>query len=71
MLGLDQVVEWARAWQDSCKEEGVVRVFDDRGKWWTSNLNKEWSNRSFSSVVGRVADLKSAYKQLPLHPAHQ
>eukprot|EP00973_Karenia_brevis_P094669 12423604-Karenia_brevis.AAC.1 len=37
---------------------------------WQDAVKKDKSLETLNSAVGRVADLKSAYKQLPLHPGH-
>eukprot|EP00973_Karenia_brevis_P070426 9790048-Karenia_brevis.AAC.1 len=70
MLGLDQVVEWSRAWQDAAKEGGVLRTLDEVGRAEESKVDKGWGENGFVELVGRVTDLKAAYKQLPLHPAN-
>ena len=33
-------------------------------------MSDEWGADAWSNIQGRVADLKSAYKQLAIHPAH-
>lgn len=70
MLGLDQVVGWSRAWSSSWKPSGIVETTDTAGHKYWSPVSKEWSAESWSSLEGRVADLKSAYKQLAICPAH-
>eukprot|EP00973_Karenia_brevis_P070458 9794954-Karenia_brevis.AAC.1 len=69
-MSLDQVVEWSRAWQDAVKKDNSLETLNSARKIHGSNLHREWGDIGFSDLVGRVADLKSAYKQLPLHPGH-
>ena len=70
MLGLDQVVGWSRAWASSLKQAGIVEATDTAGHKYWSPMSREWSADSWSTLEGRVADLKSAYKQLAICPAH-
>ena len=70
MLGLDQVVSWARAWTGSVQESGEISVKDSGGKQHKRWLHPEWRDGEFTNLVGRVTDLKNAYKQLAVHPAH-
>ena len=37
---------------------------------WSCPLHEDWAFEEWRDLVGRVADLKSAYKQLPRHPRH-
>ena len=70
MKGVDQVVAWARAWLHAADEDRKVEILDAAGKTWRGALHKDWSLEAWKDLVGRVADLKSAFKQLPRHPAH-
>ena len=70
MKGLDQVVAWSRAHVDSVGENRQVRVRTSSGKELVGVLHKEWDLGEWTKLHGRVADLKSAYKQLAVHPAH-
>ena len=40
------------------------------GESWECALHDGWTIQEWSQLVGRVTDFKSAYKQLPRHPAH-
>ena len=70
LKSLDTVVAYARAWLEATDDSGQVRVHDTAGKVWTAWLEESWG-RDWSNLVGRVADLKGAYKQLPRHSAHR
>jgi hypothetical protein len=70
MKGLDQIVAWARAWVDSRSADGRVVFTDTASKTSSTTLHNEWGEDGWTSVLGRVADLKKAYKQLPSSPAH-
>jgi len=70
LKGVDQIVAWSRAWIEAVALDGSVRLVDTAGKVWQGSLHKSWTQQSWKHLVGRVADLKSAYKQLPRHPAH-
>ena len=70
MLGLDQVVSWTRAWAGSEGTAREISLKDSGGKVYRTWVHPEWGTGGFSDLVGRVADLKSAYKQLAIHPAH-
>ena len=59
---------WARAIKEGEKKDRCFRCRDTSGKVWECDLHEGWKD-GWSDLVGRVADLKSAYKQLPVHPA--
>ena len=69
---IDQVVAWARIWYDCLKERDgrlCISITDTSGKVWFTYLHEDWTADTWLAVLGRVADLKSAYKQMPRHPA--
>jgi len=70
LKGVEQVAAWARAWLGAVGDDRSVQFTDTSGRQWSGTLHAEWSIRTWRKIVGRVADLKSAYKQLPRHPAH-
>jgi len=70
MKGVDDVVTIAKARLESASDDGGFSVQDDGGVWWNGQMHAEWMPGEWCTIVGRVADLKSAYKQLPIHPAH-
>ena len=70
LKSLDTVVAVSRAWLESKVDDDNVVFHDTSGKRWQSNLSKDWSGESFTDPMGRVADLKGAYQQLPAHSAH-
>jgi hypothetical protein len=69
MKGLDSVVNIAKARIESVRD-GSFALQDTSGEWWCCNLHKDWTQDQWVDLAGRVADLKSAYKQLATHPAH-
>ena len=71
LKSLDTVVAVSRALLESPSDDGSVIVHDTAGRQWRASLSEEWSRESFTDLVGRVADLKGAYKQLACHPAHR
>lgn len=70
MKSIDQIISWSRAWLESANEEREVEIWDTAGRDWRTKLHDEWSLEEWRELRGRVADLKSAYKQLASHPAH-
>ena len=70
MKGLDDVVAISKARLESFSDDKYFALEDDEGGWWEGEIHEEWSKDDWSDLVGRVADLKSAYKQLPSSPAH-
>ena len=68
MKNLDQVVAYARAWADAVGSDRELMIRDTSGKVWRGRLHDEWSLEEWTKLVGRVADLKNAYKQLPRNP---
>ena len=70
MLGIDQVVSWSRAWAGSGASDEYLTLKDSGGKAYHPYVHPEWVEGEVANLVGRVADLKSAYKQLAIHPAH-
>ena len=70
LKGLDHVVVWARARLQAVDDDGWFYLEDEEGGVWQGWLHHSWTLQQWRSVVGRVADLKSAYKQVPAHPAH-
>ena len=71
LKSLDTVVAVSRALLESPSDDGSVVIHDTSGRQWRANLSEEWSKESFTDLVGRVADLKGAYKQLACHSAHR
>ena len=41
------------------------------GRKWRAKRDASWTDQSWLDLVGRVTDLKGAYKQLPRHVAHR
>ena len=70
MKGLDDVVAVTKARLESFSDDRFFALEDDDGNWWEGEIHEEWSKDDWSDLVGRVADLKSAYKQLAVSPAH-
>ena len=75
LKSLDTVVALSRAWLESIEDgrdgECQVKFTDTAGKVWRTELSPEWRRDDFIDLVGRVADLKGAYKQLACCPAHK
>jgi len=73
LKSLDSVVGHARAWISSRGSDDTVTVTDTSGREWSAALHDEWKDEadSWQQVLGRITDLKSAYRQLPCHPAHR
>ena len=69
MLGVDHVVSWSRAWLEAEVGEGSIEVNTSGGEVWSGKMHSSWKDGEWSDLVGRVADLKSAYKQLAVHPS--
>ena len=67
MRGVDQVVAWSRAWAHSISGDKVVFT-EIGGAKHEFVLHKDWTKSSWLDLVGRVADLKKAYKQLAASP---
>jgi hypothetical protein len=70
MLGVDHIVSWARAWITSVDDSGWFQICDDLGGVWSGRLHSSWTLDSWRDLMGRVTDLKNAYKQVAAHPAH-
>ena len=70
MLGVDHVVAWSRAWISAATNEGDFSITDHQDIKWSGRLHHSWSVSEWRSLRGRVADLKNAYKQLAVCPAH-
>ncbi len=68
MLGVDHVVSWSKAWVLGHRTPGKFQVTDNTGVCWECYRNVGWRHGD-GRLVGRVADLANAYKQLPVHPA--
>ena len=68
LLSVDDVVARARLWGELTANKGGA-VLDTSGKRSTLVIHPSW-NLTDLELKGRLVDLKSAYKQLPLHPAH-
>ena len=67
MLNLDHVVGWAKAWSGIADDKSAAGILDTAGHWWRGNIHKDWAH-DWGKIHGRVADLKSAYKQLAIRP---
>ena len=46
----------------------IVYMEDDEGGVWYGGLHAEWKVQEWRDLLGKVADLKSAYKQMPSSP---
>jgi hypothetical protein len=64
LFSVDHVVSWSRAWLEAVSDDGDIRVLQSDGAAWTGKLHASWTVARWSNIVGRVADLKNAYKQL-------
>ena len=71
LKSFDAVVAVARAWLEAEDHTGRVSVHATAGKVWKANLSGDWPKGEFSNLLGRVADFKGAYKQLPRRVAHR
>ena len=69
LLSIDHVVSWARAWLSSVSEDRTYEILDSEGMKWQTEINNEWSVEDWKDMVGRVADLANAYKQVPACPS--
>ena len=70
LKSIDTVVATAKAWLSCVDDEGKIELHDSSGKILRGWLHPDWTMCGWKDLVGRVADLKSAYKQLPVHSAH-
>ena len=70
MKGLDHVVAVSDARLEALAGGRFFALEDDEGECWQGELHPEWTKENWVDLVGRVAELRSAYKQLAIHPAH-
>jgi len=70
LLSIDHVIAWARAWLGAVDEHRNVSILDAGGGRWIGELHRDWSLTEWRDLKGRVADLRNAYKQVAVHPAH-
>jgi len=70
MNSVETVVALARAWSESVDGSGKFCLEDATGEKWRGSLHAEWTPVTWRKLVGRLTDLKSAYKQLASHPAN-
>ena len=68
MKNLDSVVAFARDWLEAVSDARIVYMEDDAGGVWYGSLHAEWKVQEWRDLLGKVADLKSAYKQMPSSP---
>ena len=72
LKGLDQVVAWSKAWAESVEwarqSDNCFSLLTSQGDRVDCDLHPGWEGK-FADLRGRVADLKSAYKQLARDPA--
>ena len=62
--GVDTVVGMAKAMAGSVSADRSIRIPDGSGNFLVGLLHDEWSLEEARSIVGRVVDLKAAYKQV-------
>eukprot|EP00973_Karenia_brevis_P085910 11915827-Karenia_brevis.AAC.1 len=69
--GLDDVIARARCWMEAIESAvgQVATFFDKDDEQWAGPVHPDWKDDAGLELVGRVADLKSAYKQMPLSPS--
>ena len=65
LLSIEEVVSRARAWSEAVSDEHLT-ISDSQERCWSTTLHDEWRDGKLADLVGRVGDLRSAYKQLPL-----
>jgi len=69
LYGVDQIVAWSKIKAQSTSNRNVS-ITDSAGRLWKTTLAEDWTEDMWTSTVGRVADLKAAYKQLASAPKH-
>ena len=69
LYGVDQIVAWSKIKAQSTSNRDVS-VTDTAGRIGKTKLAGDWTVDMWKSTVGRVADLKAAYKQLASAPKH-
>ena len=67
--GLEEVTARTRAWMEIAVND-QFNILDKEGVSYTGVINEEWGMKGSMDLVGRVADLRRAYKQVPLSPCH-
>ena len=70
IMGIDHVISWSRALLHA-HDSKLVKVLDSNGQEWVTRPHPSWTQESWSSLRGRVADLKNAYKQMAVAPEHK
>ena len=68
LLGIDHVIAWAKAWAGSQRNGRCFQVSDNCGDKWSGLVHPGWED-NWSNLLGRVTDLKAAYKQVASHPS--
>ena len=68
LLSVDHVVAWSRALMEAARDDGSFKVVDSNNQVWAGQLHSAWTVSKWRSLVGRVADLKNAYKQIASSP---
>jgi len=69
--GFEEYVSLAKEWCRCITPDRHVCVTLPGGKVLHGRLHKEWSVDGARSLMGRTADLRSAYKQIAVHPDHR
>ena len=67
LKSFDTVVAVARSWLEAEDGDKGVILHDTSGKLWKANPSSDWPEGEFTNLMGRVADLEGAYKQLPFY----
>ena len=69
--GFEEYVSLAKEWCRCITPDRHVCVTLPGGKVLHGRLHKEWSVDGARSLMGRTVDLRSAYKQIAVHPDHR
>ena len=69
LSGLEEVTAKIRAWMEIASNDRFS-ILDKGSKLYTGTVHRGWKEGHAMELVGRVADLRRAYKQVPLSPLH-
>ena len=68
LSGIDQLIAVAKAWLFAICEDRWVRMRMPHGREWAAPLHPDWSLEDVKDILGKLLDLKNAYKQFASRP---
>ena len=68
--GIYSIIAIVRVWLSAVSDDGAVMIKRSDGSVMSGMLHGSWSSQDLKNMMGRLLDLRRAYKQLASKPEH-